>query len=106
MSDTFEYTDIDKLIHEPARLIILNVLTSCKQADFLFVQRLSGLSKGNLSNHLMKLEEGGLVLIEKTFVGKKPKTLLQITGKGKNAVENYWQQLEHIRQGGVQPEKI
>jgi DNA-binding MarR family transcriptional regulator len=99
MTDTFEDVDLDKLVHEPSRLVILNVLMSCEQTDFLFVQRLSGLSKGNLSNHLTKLEEGGLVLIEKTFVGKKPRTYLRITEKGRVAVEHHWQQLERIRKG-------
>jgi DNA-binding transcriptional ArsR family regulator len=103
MADTFKDVELDKLVHEPARLIILSVLISCERADFLFVQRLSGLSKGNLSNHLTKLEEGGLVQIEKTFVGKTPRTQLSITEKGRSAVEHHWQQLERIRKGIIQP---
>ncbi len=103
MADTFKHVELDKLVHEPARLVILSVLMSCEQADFLFVQRLSGLSKGNLSNHLTKLEEGELIQIEKTFVGKTPRTYLRITEKGRRAVEHHWQQLERIRQGIVQP---
>ncbi|HEY3056658.1 MAG TPA: transcriptional regulator, partial [Thermoanaerobaculia bacterium] len=54
---------LDRLVHEPARLSILTALSACKSADFLFLQRLTGLSKGNLSSHLSKLEEGGLVAI-------------------------------------------
>ena len=103
MTDPFEGVELDKLVHEPARLVIPNVLMSCEQTDFLFVQRLSGLSKGNLSNHLTKLEEGGLVRIEKTFAGKIPRTCLRITEKGRQAVEHHWQQLERIR-GIAQPD--
>ena len=50
---------LDRLIHEPGRLAILTVLSSASDADFLFVQRATGLTKGNLSSHLTKLEDGG-----------------------------------------------
>ena len=61
-------------MHEPGRLAILTVLSSVSDADFLFLQRTTGLTKGNLSSHLAKLEDGGLVTIEKRFVRKKPNT--------------------------------
>ena len=52
---------LDRLIHEPGRLAILTVLSSVRDADFVFLQRATGLTKGNLSSHLTKLEDAGLV---------------------------------------------
>jgi DNA-binding transcriptional ArsR family regulator len=88
---------LDRLVHEPARLSILTALSACKSADFLFLQRLTGLSKGNLSSHLGKLEEGGLVLIEKAFDGKIPKTTIGLTPHGRKQLEHHWNDLERIR---------
>jgi DNA-binding transcriptional ArsR family regulator len=88
---------LDRLVHEPARLSILTALSACKSADFLFLQRLTGLSKGNLSSHLSKLEEGGLVKIEKSFDGKIPKTTASMTSDGRKQLERHWNNLERIR---------
>jgi len=66
-----ELARIDKLVHEPARLAILNALAACHVAEFLFLQELTGLTKGNLSCHLSKLEKANLVSIDKHFVRKK-----------------------------------
>jgi len=98
MTNPFEeIAALDRLIHEPARLSILTALASCKSADYLFLQRLTGLTGGNLSSHLAKLEEGGLLQIEKRFVEKRPNTLVQITEKGRIAIEEHWKQLENLR---------
>ena len=88
---------LDRLVHEPARLSILTALSACKSADFLFLQRLTGLSKGNLSAHLSKLEEGGLVVINKSFDGKIPKTTIAMTSLGRKQLERHWNDLERIR---------
>jgi len=88
---------LDRLVHEPARLSILTALSACKSADFLFLQRLTGLSKGNLSSHLSKLEEGGLVAIDKTFEGKIPKTTITLTAEGRKQLAHHWNDLERIR---------
>jgi len=88
---------LDRLIHEPARLSILTALSACKSADFLFLQRLTGLSKGNLSAHLSRLEEGGLVAIAKSFDGKIPKTTIAMTSEGRKQLERYWNDLERFR---------
>lgn len=88
---------LDRLIHEPARLSLLTALAACESADFLYLQGLTGLSKGNLSSHLSKLEEAGLVAVEKQFKGKTPHTVLRITDSGKQAVERHWEQLEKLR---------
>jgi DNA-binding transcriptional ArsR family regulator len=92
-----ELAALDRLIHEPARLALLTALTSCESADFLYLQRLTGLSKGNLSSHLSKLEEAGLVTVEKQFKGKTPLTRIAVTQPGREAVERHWQQLEQLR---------
>ncbi len=88
----------DKIIHEPARLAIMTALSSCQSADFTFLQRLTGLTKGNLSSHLSKLEEAGLITIEKRFVGKTPNTRISITSIGEQAIERHWQLLDRLRQ--------
>jgi DNA-binding transcriptional ArsR family regulator len=90
--------ELDRLIHEPARLAILTVLSSVRSADFVFLQRTTGLTKGNLSSHLTKLEEGGLVVIEKTFVLKRPHTRAALTGEGATRVAEHWERLERLKQ--------
>ena len=89
--------DLDPLIHEPARLAILTVLSSVKEGDFTFLQRATGLTKGNLSSHLSKLEDAELVRIDKRFVGKRPNTNVTLTALGKSRIAQHWQQLERLR---------
>ena len=96
-----ELAGLDRLVHEPARLAIMTALSACRSAEFLFLQRLTGLTKGNLSSHLSKLEEAGLVEIGKQFVGKMPSTCVSLTPEGRMAIEGHWQQLERLRQGAV-----
>jgi len=90
---------LDRLVHEPARLIILTALASCASADFVFLQRVARLTNGNLSAHLSKLSDAGLVTIEKRFIDRKPNTLVAITPKGRRAVEQHWSRLEQLRAG-------
>src|SRR5512138_3582961 len=87
-------TELDRLIHEPARLLIVTILATVATADFLFLQRETGLTKGNLSAHLARLEEAGYVKIEKTFKGKLPLTVCKLTAPGKKALSQYRQQLQ------------
>ncbi len=99
MSEAFEaLVSLDKVIHEPARLALLTALSACSSADFVFLQRLTGLTQGNLSTHLTRLEEAGLVEIEKQFVGKRPNTMVQLTEAGHLAIKQHWQQLEHLHE--------
>jgi DNA-binding MarR family transcriptional regulator len=88
---------LDRLVHEPGRLAILTVLSSVKDADFLFLQRTTGLTKGNLSSHLTKLEEAGLIVIEKRFIRKKPNTNVALTALGRERIARHWEQLERLR---------
>jgi DNA-binding transcriptional ArsR family regulator len=89
-----EIADVDRLIHEPARLMILMVLYSVESADFTFLLNATELTWGNLSSHVTKLEEAGYVEVEKEFVGKKPRTLAMLTSKGRKAVDDYRKTLQ------------
>ena len=88
---------LDRVIHEPARLAIMTVLSSVQSADFVFLQRTTGLTKGNLSSHLSKLEEAGLLTIEKRFVHKKPNTSAALTPLGRTRIAEHWTQLERLK---------
>lgn len=81
--------EVDRLVHEPARLMILMVLYTVESADFTFLINVTELTDGNLSSHLTKLEAAGYVGIEKGYAGKKPRTRLRLTAVGRKAVENY-----------------
>jgi len=91
-----ELAALNRLIHEPARLAILTALSACGSADFLFLQRLTGLTKGNLSAHLTRLAEAGVVEIEKGYIGKIPNTKVQLSDAGRLAVEQHWQRLARL----------
>jgi DNA-binding MarR family transcriptional regulator len=92
-----EMAGLDRLIHEPVRLSILTALAACKSADFVFLQSLIGLTVGNLSSHLSKLEEAGLVKTQKKFVNKRPNTMVEITEAGRKSIEEHWRLLETLR---------
>jgi DNA-binding MarR family transcriptional regulator len=81
--------DLDRTIHEPGRLMIVSILFLRKEADFLYLMRETGLTKGNLSSHLAKLEDAGYVAIEKTYAGKTPLTLLRLTAEGRSSFRAY-----------------
>ena len=82
-------TDIDRLIHEPARYLIMAYLYVADSADALFLQRQTELTWGNLSSHLSKLESAGYIVVKKDFLDKKPHTMLQLTGEGRKSFERY-----------------
>ena len=95
MSDDLRgLTELDRLIHEPARLLIVTILSTVESADFLFLQRETDLTKGNLSAHLSKLENAGYVDIEKTFKGKLPLTVCKLTEEGQQAFDGYRRQMQ------------
>ena len=84
--------NVDRLIHEPARLAIVAVLSVSESADFTHLLHATGLSKGNLSAQLRKLEESDYITIAKSFRGKYPKTSAALTAKGRRAFRAYWRQ--------------
>ncbi len=88
---------VDRLIHEPARLAIMTVLSSVDSADFVFLAHATRLTNGNLSSHLTKLEDAGLITIEKRFVHKKPNTNVELTREGKTRIAKHWTQLDRLK---------
>jgi DNA-binding MarR family transcriptional regulator len=82
-------SELDRVIHEPGRLMIFILLGVVKECDFLYLLHETEMNKGNLSSHLARLEEGGYVEIEKTYRGKVPRTLLRLTRKGRTAFDQY-----------------
>jgi DNA-binding MarR family transcriptional regulator len=87
--------DLDRIIHEPARLMIMSLLSTVTSADFTFITAHTGLTWGNVSSHLTKLEESGYIAIEKSFVDKKPRTMLTLTREGRSAFESYIRTMKH-----------
>ena len=92
--------DVDRVIHEPARLAIVARLYGLEEADWLFLHRETGLSFGNLTSHLSRLEVSGYVVIEKTFLDRKPHTIVRMTDEGRAAFERYRGQMR----GWLEPE--
>ena len=82
-------TELDRVIHEPGRLLIVALLYAVAEADFLYLLNETGLTKGNLSGHLSKLEEAGYVEITKTYRGKIPLTVCRLSASGRSAFEKY-----------------
>ena len=91
-----DLASVDRLIHEPARLMIMTILNAVDEADFLYLLNETGLTRGNLSTHLSKLEEAGYIKIEKTFRGKIPRTVCSLSEDGRSAFEKYRKQLRQI----------
>ncbi|MFN2298176.1 MAG: transcriptional regulator [Anaerolineales bacterium] len=92
-------SDLDRVIHEPARLLLVALLSAVDTADFLFLLKESRLTKGNLSVHLSRLEEAGYLTVKKSFRGKIPHTEYRLTASGRKAFDKYRKQLESIMPG-------
>jgi len=88
--------DLDRIIHSPARLMMMTYLYVVESVDFIFLMRLTGLTWGNLSSHLSTLEEAGYVNIEKQFIQKKSHTMVNLTQKGRQAFKDYKQLLLQV----------
>ena len=90
---------LDNIIHQPVRLQIMSslvALDSGEQVDFVYLRKILKLTDGNLGAHLAKLENAGYVKIEKTFISRKPRTFINVTGKGRDAFEDHIAALEAI----------
>lgn len=85
--------EVDRLIHEPARLKLIALLYVLESADFTFLMSQTGMTWGNLSSHMTKLEDAGYLEIEKTFKGRRPNTMLKLTDKGRQAFQTYRKQM-------------
>jgi DNA-binding transcriptional ArsR family regulator len=104
-SETGVVPSPNRLVHEPARLAILTVLSACESADFVFLQRVTRLSKGNLSVQLTNLEQAGLVVIRKEIVDKKMRTTVSLSKRGIAELTEYWKTMDEIRAHATQARK-
>jgi len=86
--------ELDRVIHEPGRLMIVALLSAVDKSGFLYLQHETEMNKGTLSSHLSRLEEAGYVEVLKTYRGKVPQTLLQLTAAGRQAFEHYRRKLK------------
>ncbi len=85
--------ELDRLVHEPARLAILTVLAEADEVEFRFMEAVTGLTRGNLSSHASKLEEAGYITVEKAFRGRTPVTSYRMTDAGREALSTYRERL-------------
>jgi DNA-binding MarR family transcriptional regulator len=88
--------DIDRTLHAPARLMILAILNVVETADFTFLMNQTGLTRGNLGTHIMKLEEDRYISVKKVFVERKPRTLYRLTNEGRRAIQIYRKNMRHV----------
>jgi DNA-binding MarR family transcriptional regulator len=86
--------DLDRVIHEPGRLMVAALLFAVDRTDFLYLQHETGMNKGTLSSHISRLEEAGYIEVVKTYRGKVPQTLLRLTAAGRKAFEQYRRSLK------------
>ena len=93
MKDGHPALRLDRLVHEPARLALLSRLYMAESADFVYLMRRTGLTQGNLSSHLTKLEAATYVEISKGYSGKRPQTTIRMTARGRKAFETYLTQM-------------
>jgi len=88
--------DINQIIHAPARLMVLTYLYVVESTDYVFLMRMTGLTWGNLSTHLGKLEEAGYIAIHKEFKGKKPHSTIRLTRQGRSAFRAYKSSMQQV----------
>jgi DNA-binding MarR family transcriptional regulator len=77
---------IDETVHQRHRLGILTVTAEAQRAEFCYLREALGLTPGNLSKHLTVLEEAGMVEVEKGYTGRRPRTWVRITARGRAAL--------------------
>jgi len=90
------FTEIDRLVHEPARLMLIAALYVIDSADFTFLMNLTGVTWGNLSAHMSKLEEAGYLEVEKSFKNRRPNTMLRLTPAGRAAFQAYRKKMKQF----------
>lgn len=94
--DLAGFSEIDRIVHEPARLMLMAALYVLESADYTFLMNLTGVTWGNLSAHISKLEESGYVKVEKSFKGKRPNTMLRLTPEGRTAFQGYRHKMKQL----------
>ena len=95
-SDSHPLADLDQIVHASARLMVLTHLYVVESADYVFLKNQTGLSWGNLSTHLNKLESAGYISIEKGYQGKKPHTKVRLTDGGRQAFREYRSKIQQV----------
>jgi DNA-binding MarR family transcriptional regulator len=95
-ADFPDLADLDRMVHEPARLSLMALLYVLDSADFTFLMNHTGLTWGNLSTHMSKLEEAGYLAVEKSFKGRRPNTLLRLTPQGRKAFQAYARKMKQV----------
>lgn len=88
--------DLDRVIHSPARLMVMTYLYVVDEVDYVYLTHLTGLTWGNLATHISKLEEAGYVEVEKTFVDKKPYSVIRLTKEGRTAFQEYKSKMQQV----------
>ena len=87
--------NLEEVFHVPARLGVMTLLLRGEH-DFATLKRSLGLTDGNLGGHIRVLESAGYIDVEKTFEGRKPRTVCRITGAGRRAFARYLDALEKV----------
>jgi len=90
--------DINRIVHEPARLKILAYLSLVESADFTFLVSRIGLTMGNLSAHISKLEDAGYIVVNKEFKDNRPRTMISLTSEGSEAFTTYREEMLQLLQ--------
>jgi DNA-binding MarR family transcriptional regulator len=102
-SDLQQVRNLDRMIHEPTRLVILAALNRVEEADFKFLCTVTGLTKGNLSRQSAQLEEAGYIEIRKYYKGRIPATSYRLTERGRAAFADYWQHMADLQKNLQEP---
>jgi DNA-binding MarR family transcriptional regulator len=97
--DLTSFSEIDRVVHEPARLMLMAALYVLESADYTFLMNITGVTWGNLSAHISKLEESGYIDVEKSFKGKRPNTMLHLTPEGRDAFRSYRSKMKLLLDG-------
>jgi DNA-binding MarR family transcriptional regulator len=92
--------ELDRLIHEPARLLLMSNLAIVDEADFVYLSARTQLTAGNISSHISRLERAGYVRVEKGFAGRRPRTTYALTETGRSAFERYREQVDDLLRSG------
>ena len=96
-SPSEQLQSLDRVVHEPVRLAILTALEACETAEYLYLQRLTGCSAGNLSSHLRRLVEAGYIEMTKSIAGNVVQTNVSLTKSGRDAIAAYWKQMNSLQ---------
>ncbi|MFC1927597.1 winged helix-turn-helix domain-containing protein [Chloroflexota bacterium] len=91
-----EIMNIDRLVHSPARLSILTYLSVVEEGDAVYLLNQTGLTWGNLSANITRLQEAGYIEVVKEFKDKKPHTLLKLNDRGRKAFHNYQNKMKGL----------